>query len=98
MSIYLILASIIFIIGSFGTFLLRSHIIIILISFELLLLSASINFVIFSVFLDDLFGQIVAILILTIAAAESALGLAILVAYYRLRGGISIDLITLLKA
>jgi len=95
---YIILSSCLFIIGSFGTFLLRSHIIIILISFELLLLSASINFVIFSVFLDDLFGQIVAILILTIAAAESALGLAILVAYYRLRGGISIDLITLLKA
>jgi len=98
MSIYLILSSLIFITGSFGTFLLRSHIIIILISFELLLLAASINFVIFSIFLDDLFGQIVAILILTIAAAESALGLAILVAYYRLRGGISIDLITLLKA
>jgi NADH-quinone oxidoreductase subunit K len=98
MSIYLILSSLVFIIGSFGTFLLRSHIIIILISFELLLLSASINFVIFSIFLDDLFGQIIAILILTIAAAESAIGLAILVTYYRLRGGISIDLINLLKA
>ena len=79
-------------------FLSRKHVIIILISLELILLSTNINFVIFSVFLDDLLGQIYALLVLTVAAAESALGLAILIVYYRLRGGISIDLISLLKA
>jgi len=79
-------------------FLSRKHIIIILISLELILLSTNINFVIFSVFLDDILGQIYALLVLTVAAAESALGLAILIVYYRLRGGISIDLIALLKS
>jgi len=79
-------------------FLSRKHVIIILISLELILLSTNINFVIFSVFLDDILGQIYALLVLTVAAAESALGLAILIVYYRLRGGISIDLISLLKS
>lgn len=79
-------------------FLSRKHVIIILISLELILLSININFVVFSIFLDDLLGQIYALLVLTVAAAESALGLAILIVYYRLRGGISIDLINLLKS
>jgi NADH-quinone oxidoreductase subunit K len=79
-------------------FLSRKHVIIILISLELILLATNINFVIFSVFLDDILGQIYALLVLTVAAAESALGLAILIVYYRLRGGISIDLISLLKS
>lgn len=97
MIIYLLISCSLFIIGSFGMFLARKHVLIILISLELLLLSANINFVIFSVFLDDLLGQIYSILVLTVAASESALGLAILITYYRLRGGISIDLINLLK-
>lgn len=87
-----------FIIGAFGMLLTQQHLIIILLSLELLLLAANINFVIFSVLNDDLAGQIYAILLLAIAAAETAIGLAILVVYYRLRGGISIDLISLLKS
>jgi len=98
MSFYLILSISLFLIGTFGMFLSRKHVIIILISLELILLSTNINFVIFSVFLDDIMGQIYALLVLTVAAAESALGLAILIVYYRLRGGISIDLISLLKS
>jgi len=98
MSLYLVLSLFLFLIGTFGMFISRKHVIIILISLELILLAININFVIFSVFLDDLLGQIYALLVLTVAAAESALGLAILIVYYRLRGGISIDLINLLKA
>lgn len=98
MSFYLLLSMSLFLIGTFGMFLSRKHVIIILISLELILLSTNINFVIFSVFLDDILGQIYALLVLTVAAAESALGLAILIVYYRLRGGISIDLISLLKS
>lgn len=79
-------------------FLERKNIIIILISLELILLSANINFVFFSILLDDLLGQIFALLILTVGAAETAIGLAILIIYYRLRGGISIDLISSLKS
>lgn len=72
--------------------------IIILISLELALLSININFVVFSLYLDDLLGQVFSLLVLAIAASESALGLAILIVYYRLRGGISIDLVCLLKS
>jgi NADH-quinone oxidoreductase subunit K len=95
---YIILSSCLFIIGSFGTFLVKKHIIIILIAFELILLSITINFVVFSIYLDDLLGQLYALLVLTVAASESAIGLAILIVYYKLRGGISLDLISLLKA
>lgn len=79
-------------------FLSKKHLLIILISLELILLSITINFVFFSVFLDDLFGQIYALIILTIAAAESSIGLAILIIYFRLRGGISLNLLNLLKS
>jgi NADH-quinone oxidoreductase subunit K len=98
MSLYLVLSVSLLLIGTFGMFLSRKHVIIILISLELILLSININFVVFSIFLDDFLGQIYALLVLTVAAAESALGLAILIVYYRLRGGISIDLINLLKS
>lgn len=94
---YLLLSLIIFIIGSLGMFLFRKHIINILISLELLLLAINMNFVVFSCFLDDFIGQLYALLVLTVAAAESSIGLAIIIVYYRLRGGISIDLISLLK-
>jgi NADH-quinone oxidoreductase subunit K len=94
---YLLLSLLIFIIGSLGMFLFRKHIINILISLELLLLAINMNFFVFSCFLDDFMGQIYALLVLTVAAAESSIGLAIIVVYYRLRGGISIDLISLLK-
>lgn len=98
MFVYLILSSIVFTLGLFGMFLSRKHIIVILISLELVLLSININFVAFSIYLDDFMGQLYVLLILTVAAAETALGLAILVVYYRLRGGISLDLIQLLKS
>jgi len=98
MFIYSVLSAFLFTIGVFGMFLSRKHIIIILISLELVLLSINLNFISFSIHLDDFLGQIYVLLILTVAAAETALGLAILVIYYRLRGGISIDLINLLKA
>jgi NADH-quinone oxidoreductase subunit K len=78
-------------------FLFRKHIINILISLELIILSININFIVISCFIDDLLGQIYSLLILTIAAAETSIGLAIIIVYYRLRGGISVDLISLLK-
>jgi len=98
MFLLLFLSFILFVIGLLGLFLFRRHLIIFLISLEILLLCININFITFSVYLDDFLGQIYVLLILTVAAAETALGLAILVIYYRLRGGISIDLISLLKS
>lgn len=95
---YLFLSSNLFIIGMLGIFLIRRHIIIILMSIELMLLAVNINFVVFSVYLDDLLGQVYCLLVLTIGAAETALGLAILIVYYKLRGGISTDLISKLKS
>lgn len=94
---FLFLAIFIFLIGIMGLFLTRKHIILLLLSIELIFLSINYNFLIFSVFLDDMLGQYYALCILTVAAAESAIGLAILVIFYRLRGGISLDLINLLK-
>ena len=81
-----------------GMFFSRKHILILFISLELLLLSVNVNLVVFSVFLEDLMGQILALLVLGVAAAESALGLAILIVFYRLRGSISIDVLKLLKS
>lgn len=75
----------------------RKNIILMLMSIELMLLAVNLNFIIFSVFLDDIVGQIFALFVLTVAAAESAIGLAILVVYYRIRGTVSIEYINLLK-
>lgn len=94
---WIILSLLLFIIGIMGLILARTHIIIILISLELILLSSTMLFIAAGIYLDDFLGQIYALIILTSAAAESALGLAILVVYYRLRGGIMIDLVSLLK-
>jgi NADH-quinone oxidoreductase subunit K len=94
---YLILAAIIFTIGIFGIFLNRKNVIIILMSIELILLSVNINFVAFSVYLDDLAGQVFAMFILTVAAAEAAIGLAILVVFFRNRGTIAVEDISMLK-
>lgn len=99
MSSFLIFFSLVlFILGSFGMFLSKKHLIIILIALELMLLAINIIFVSFSVVLDDLLGQIYAIAVLAVAAAETSIGLALLIIYYRLRGGISIDLISLIKS
>lgn len=91
LSHYIIVSGIIFIIGIFGLFNGRRNIISILLAIELLLLSVNINFVAFSIFLNDLTGQIFSLFVLAVAAAESAIGLAILVVYYRNRGSIEIE-------
>jgi NADH:ubiquinone oxidoreductase subunit K len=86
-----------FLIGIVGIFLVKKNIIIILMSIELMLLAININFIIFSIHLDNVTGQIFALFVLTVAAAESAIGLAILVVYYRIKGLISINFINSLK-
>ena len=88
---YLVLTSLLFVTGVCGLFLNRKNIITILMSIELMLLAVNINFVTFSVYLQDLVGQVFALLILTVAAAEAAIGLAILVAYFRHKGTIDVD-------
>lgn len=94
---YLTVSSILFILGIWGIFLNRKNIIIMLMSIELMLLAVNLNFVIFSVYLDDLLGQVFSIFILTVAAAESAIGLSILVIYSRIKGSLAIDFIHLMK-
>ena len=94
---FLILSSLLFLIGVFGIFLNRKNIIIILMSIELILLSVNINFVSFSYFLGDLTGQIFSLFILTVAAAEAAIGLAILVCFFRNKGSIAVDDANLMK-
>jgi NADH-quinone oxidoreductase subunit K len=86
-----------FTIGIFGIFLNRKNVIVILMSIELILLSVNINFVAFSAHLGDIVGQVFALLVLTVAAAEAAIGLAILVVYFRNRGSIAVDDINLMK-
>ena len=88
---FLYLAAIIFVIGVCGIFLNRKNIITILMSIELMLLAVNINFVAFSAFLEDLVGQIFTLFILTVAAAEAAIGLAILVVYYRNKATIEVE-------
>jgi NADH-quinone oxidoreductase subunit K len=88
---YLSIAAVLFTLGIFGVFLNRKNIIVILMSIELMLLAVNINLVAFSGFLQDLKGQIFAMLVLTVAAAEAAIGLAILVAFYRNRGSIEVE-------
>ena len=94
---YLILGAIIFTIGIIGIFLNRKNLIAILMCIELLLLAVNINLVSFSIFLNDLSGQIFTLFILTVAAAEAAIGLAIIVVYYRNAGSISVEDINTLK-
>ena len=94
---YLILSAIIFTIGVVGIFLNRKNVIIILMSIELILLSVNINLVSFSIYLQDLAGQVFTMFILTIAAAEAAVGLAIIVMYYKNKGSIHTEQISSLK-
>ena len=85
-------------VGIIGLYLTRKHAIMMLISLELLILSVNINFIISSIYLDDLFGLIYSLINLTSAASESAIGLALLILFYRIKGGISLDLIAFLKS
>jgi NADH-quinone oxidoreductase subunit K len=94
---YLTVAAIVFTLGIFGIFVNRKNVIVILMSIELLLLAVNINFVAFSARLGDITGQIFALFILTVAAAEAAIGLAILVVYFRNRGSIAVEDIDLMK-
>ncbi len=94
---YLTVAAILFTIGIFGIFLNRKNVIIILMSIELMLLAVNINLVAFSAFLQDLTGQIFALLVLTVAAGEAAIGLAILVTYFRNRQTIAVEDINMMK-
>ena len=97
LSHYLTVAAILFTLGIFGIFLNRKSIIIILMSIELMLLAINLNLVAFSAYLGDLAGQVFAMFVLTVAAAEAAIGLAILVVYFRNRGSIEVDDINLMK-
>lgn len=97
LSQYLTVAAILFTLGVFGIFVNRKNVIVILMSVELILLSVNINLVAFSVFLGDLTGQIFALFVLTVAAAEAAIGLAILVAFFRNRGTIAVEDINMMK-
>jgi len=94
---YLTVAAILFTLGIFGIFLNRKNVIIILMSIELMLLAVNINFVAFSMSLNDLVGQVFAMFVLTVAAAEAAIGLAIIVVYFRNRGTIAVDDVNLMK-
>ena len=94
---YFMVSFLLFLIGIWGIFLNRKNIIIMLMSLEIMLLAVNINFVLSSVYLDDWIGQVFSLIILTVAAAESAIGLAILVVYSRVRGTIAVDSIKLLQ-
>ena len=88
---YLLVAGLLFAIGAAGIFLNRKNVIVILMSIELMLLAVNVNLVAFSVYIGDLVGQVFAFMVLTVAAAEAAIGLAILVSFFRLRGDISVE-------
>ena len=94
---YLTVAAILFTIGVFGIFVNRKNIIVILMSVELILLAVNLNFVAFSAYLGDLVGQVFALFVLTVAAAEAAIGLAILVVYFRNRGTIAVEDVNVMK-
>ena len=94
---YLTVAAILFTIGAFGIFLNRKNVIIILMSIELMLLAVNVNLVAFSAYLNDITGQIYALIVLTVAAAEAAIGLAIVVIYFRNRGSIAVDAINSMR-
>ena len=97
LSYYLALAAVLFTLGVFGIFLNRKNVIVILMSIELMLLAVNLNFVAFSAHLGDLKGQIFAMFVLTVAAAEAAIGLAILVIFFRNRGSIQVDDVSVMR-
>jgi NADH-quinone oxidoreductase subunit K len=94
---YLIVAAVLFTLGVFGIFLNRKNVIIILMSIELILLAVNINLVAFSTHLNDIVGQVFALLVLTVAAAEASIGLAILVVFFRNRGSIAVEDVNMMR-
>ena len=95
---FIIVSVTLFTIGLVGFLVNRKNILLLLLALEIMLLAVNINFVVFSVFLDDLLGQVFTLIVLAVAAAESALGLAILIVYYRVRGGIALDTVQTLRS
>ena len=94
---YIAVAMSLFLLGIWGIFMNRKNILVMLMSIELMLLDVNMNFLVFSVYLDDVLGQVFALFVLTVAAAESAIGLALLVIYYRIRGTIQVEYINLIR-
>lgn len=94
---YLTISAILLVLGIFGIFLNRKNVIVILMSVELILLAVNLNLVAFSAALQDMTGQVMAMLVLTVAAAEAAIGLAIVVVYFRNRGSIEVEDVTMMK-
>ena len=94
---YLTVAAILFAIGVIGIFINRKNVIVILMSIEMILLAVNLNFVAFSSYLNDISGQVFSVFILTVAAAETAIGLAILVIFYRIRKSVAVEDINILK-
>jgi NADH-quinone oxidoreductase subunit K len=94
---YVAVAMSLFLLGIWGIFMNRKNILVMLMSIELMLLAVNMNFLVFSVYLDDVLGQVFALFVLTVAAAESAIGLALLVVYYRIRGTIQVEYINLIR-
>ncbi len=94
---YLAVSAMLLVIGIFGIFMNRKNVIVILMSIELILLAVNLNFVAFSAALDDLVGQVFVMFVLTVAAAEAAIGLAIVVIYFRNRGSIEVEDVTMMK-
>ncbi|WP_306117931.1 MULTISPECIES: NADH-quinone oxidoreductase subunit NuoK [unclassified Roseitalea] len=94
---YITVSALMFVIGIFGVFLNRKSVIVILMSVELILLSVNLNLIAFSAHLQDLVGQVFALFVLTVAAAEAAIGLAILVVFYRNRGSIAVEDVSMMK-
>ncbi len=94
---FLMVAAMLFVIGIFGIFLNRKNVIVVLMSIELMLLAVNINLVAFSAHLGDLVGQLFALFVLTVAAAEAAIGLAILVCFFRVRGTIAVEDVNMMK-
>ena len=94
---YLIVAAVLFTLGVFGIFLNRKNVIVILMSIELILLAVNINLVAFSAYLNDIVGQVFALLVLTVAAAEASIGLAILVVFFRNRGSIAVEDVNVMR-
>ena len=97
LSHYLTVAAILFTLGVLGIFINRKNVIVILMSIELILLAVNINFVAFSTYLNDITGQVFALFVLTVAAAEAAIGLAILVVFFRNRGSIAVEDVSMMK-
>jgi NADH-quinone oxidoreductase subunit K len=94
---YILISSILYLIGVVGIIINRTNLIVMLMSLEIMLLAINISFITYSIFLDDLVGQLFAFFILTVAAAESAIGLAIIVVYFRVKSSISVESISLIK-